>query len=236
MNKLSTVLISSAFLLIPAAIWFEGAEFQTWHNRLALPEFIFEPSRHTPVHTHGTFLPPTISENLTLTPDNNPVILTSTTTVPKNITVTINPGTIIYTHEFAHLIIEGELNIEGSPTNQVIFTTNEAHPLNQTWSGIQASPNSQVAIKYTSIEHASPAVTCLTGSKTSISNSKITQTIMGVFATSHNCFVSNTIIHSTQDGIVAIDIEPALVNNTITAKKNSIKKIINDVPLTSGTL
>jgi hypothetical protein len=225
MKWLSTTLLTAAFVLLPAAAVIESQAYPTWHNRLALPEFKTEPNRHTPKHFAGTFLAPTIKTDTTLTAENNPILLTSTTQVQSGATLTFAPGTRLYANENASLLVSGQLVAKGFENKPIWFLSNEDHPLNQTWLGISVTSGGTANIEHTIIEDASPAISCLTESQTSISNSKITKTVMGAFIASHNCSVTDTVIRSLRDGIVVAGTNPVLLNNVITAKKDKIKKI-----------
>lgn len=225
MKTISSLALVAALLLLPIAIWAESTDGKTWQNRLYLPILEPEPNRHTPIHTTGTFLPPTINRNIKLGPQDNPILLTTTTRIPAHITVTVSAGTTIYAHEFAQLIVDGKLIIRGTATKPVQLTTNEEHPLNQTWSGISVTASGQATIKHAAIRHASPAISCLPGSTAVITDVLIEVGSLGVFLASNTCQVSNTIIRGVRDGIVAVDVSPQLTNTSITAKFNEVRKI-----------
>lgn len=223
MKRLSTTLFIVALMLLPAASVFESQAFSTWNKRLAIPEFESRPNRHTPKYFVGTFLPSKIYKDTTLSADNNPIIITSKTDVQTGITLTLEPGTLLYANENAGLSISGHLIAKGTQNKPIRFSSNEEHPLNQTWLGISVVSNGIATIEHIIIEDASPAISCLAESHASVSSSKITKTVMGAFIASHNCSIINTVIRSLQDGIIVIDANPTLLNNTITANKNDIK-------------
>lgn len=189
MKDLSTTLLIITLLLLPLTVWGETGNSKTWNNRLVIPYLITEPSRHTPLHTTGTFLPPTIDHDLTLTPADNPVLLTAVTRIDPNATLNLAPGTIVYAHEFAGIEVAGKLVVQGTDQQPVLFTSNELHPLNQTWSGITVTKEGQATIAHAIFHHASPALTCLNGSHAILTNTHITDTILAVFNTSPNCYV-----------------------------------------------
>lgn len=225
MKDLSTTIIIAALLLLPLAVWSETADFEVWNNRLAIPTLTPEPNRHTPHYSAGTFLPPIIKESLTLTPADNPILLTTTTRVSPNVTVTLTAGTAVYAHEFAGLIVAGRLIAAGTAAQPIQFASNEVHPLNQTWSGITATKDGQLTITHTNLHHASPAFTCLTGSSASLSNIHITDTSLGIFTATPDCRLSYSRINSTRDGIITIGVEPAVAHTKISAARNDIVKI-----------
>ena len=226
MKDLSTTIIIAALLLLPLAIWSETADFEVWNNRLVIPTLTPEPNRHTPRNDAGTFLPPVIEESLTLTPADNPILLTTTTRISPNATVILTPGTAVYAHEFAGLIVAGHLVAEGTAAQPIQFISNEVHPLNQTWSGITVTKDGQLTITHADLHQASPAFTCLTGSNASLSNVHITDTSLGIFTTTPDCRLSYSRINSTRDGIVAIGVAPTVAHTKIFAAHGNIVKYV----------
>lgn len=224
MRNLSTVLLIGFILLLPLLAWAEHTNAEIWQNRLAIPFFKDQPNRHTPAHSIGTFLPPTINRDLTLTPTDNPVLLTTTTRIAPGTTLTLTPGTKIYAHEFASLTVAGQLIAQGSTKQPINFFSNEVHPLNQTWGGIIISENGQATIAQVTFQHASPALTCQAGSHATITNTQITDTSLGIFTTTPSCLINDSRISSTRNGIVAINIEPTITNTKISAANHDILK------------
>ncbi len=225
MKQLSTILLALTLALIPLAVWAEHVADKTWHNRLAVPELIEEPSRHTPMQTEGTFLPPTIEDTYELTTNQNPVILTQQTVIKPKASLVIKAGTMIYAHEFAQLTVVGTLMVEGTKAQPVIFMTNEQHPLNQTWNGIVAANGSAVKINYAVIQDASPALSCLDASRTTAENVIIERGSMGVWQTSQNCIIKDSLINGSRDGVVAVKVKPQLVQTKVIAKREQVKII-----------
>ena len=224
MRNLSTALLIIFILLLPILIWAEHTNMKAWQNRLAIPLFEPEPDRHAPTHNTGTILPPVIDKDLTLTPNNNPILLTGTTHLNANTTLTLTPGTTIYANEFSSIIVAGQLIVQGDDSLPVLFTSNETHPLNQTWGGIIVTADGQATITQANIHHASPSLTCLSDSHATLTNSHLLDTALGVFTASPFCHINNSRINSIRDGIVAIDIDPAITNTKIFAGRQDIVK------------
>ena len=224
MRHLSTVLLIGSMVLLPLLIWVEQTNAEVWQNRLAIPFFTEEPDRHTPVHFAGTFLPSAINNDLTLTPTDNPILLTTTTRISPNATLTLAPGTTVYAHEFAGIIVAGQLIAQGSTKQPIQFFSNEAHPLNQTWGGITVVKDGQAVIKHAAFHHASPALTCLIDGQAALTDSHISNTALGVFTMSPACRISRSRINSTRDGIVAVNTEPAVLSTEISAARTDIVK------------
>lgn len=219
LQSASVVLMLAA---VPFIAWIERVEPTVWTTRLLLPFFESEPSRHTPLHAIGTFLPPIINADTLLTPADNPVILTTTTRVLPGTTLTLTAGTTIVAHEFAQLIIDGTLHIKGKPTAPVTLTTNEAHESNRTWGGILFNAQSTGMIQYATIHYGSPGISCLQESKVSITNTTITTGSAGIFVASNQCSVRNSTILSVQEGIIGIHLEPQISDTRISAQRTEV--------------
>ena len=227
MKHLSTAIITIALLSTPLAIWLEKNNYSIWNNQLVLHELQPEPNRHTLVRSEGKYLPRIIEQNLTLSSSEGPFLISGTINIQPTATLTIEPGTQILAHEFGQIINQGVLVINGTKQQPVTISTNELHPLNQTWSGIVSTPQSTTSITNAHIQHASPAITCQTSSTVSINNSLIEQGNLGVFSESQSCNVTDSIIKSLGDGVIYATTEPDLSNTTINAHATTIKKITN---------
>jgi hypothetical protein len=161
---MAAILLSLALALSPALFWFQQVKPEVFTQRLFLPHLAPVIDRHTPHYTNGTYLPPTITKNQTLPTSASPVILTGTTRVAPGTTLTIAAGTTIYAAEFATLTIDGTLITQGTAAKPVIFSTNEQHEANQLWNGLVFGAGSHGDLRHTTIEYATPAVTCLKNS------------------------------------------------------------------------
>lgn len=202
-SKIPTTLIVLAFLVIPFAIQFERAEPETWRSRLAVFSGKEEVSRHTPLHSEGTFLPPRFTQNTTLTAAANPVILSGRTEVPSGVTLTLEGGVNLFAHEFAELAVFGTLRMQGAEADPIIFTSNERHPQNQIWNGIIGYDGARAVITHTRFHYASPALTCLPGSAATLTHSEIRETLVGVFTESPNCSTQNTRIEAALENSIS---------------------------------
>lgn len=226
MNKSVSLLLATAIILgLPLAIWVEHQENFTWTNRLFAPRLEPVINRHTPGVSQGTFLPPLIQKNTTLSSADNPVIIPAITTIAPDTTLTIQEGVTIYVHEYGALLVKGTLTINGRQKNQVVMTTNEMNMANQVWSGIITEPGGQTNIQYTQIAYASPAVTCGLGANLNANHVKITYGNLGLFAARSNCILVNSLIKNVRDGIVAQGEAPATASTIIQASRENIKII-----------
>jgi hypothetical protein len=219
---LPSLILSFLLLFLPLAAAIERHYPRLWQERLILPDIIPDISRHTPLHYTGTFLPPVISRDRNLTPENNPVILSHLTRVPSGVTLTLAPGTQIYAHEFAGLNIEGNLIAAGNAVKPIVFTTNEEHPRNQLWNGISLEPGSRAELLFVAIQHASPAITCLADSRLNASNININVASTGIFSLSPNCNFRDSVLTHVRHGIVTSYPLSQLNNMDISASRQAI--------------
>lgn len=222
MRHLPTLLITLTLLLVPIAIIIEHQFPADWQNRLYLPEFIVPPDYHTPLFTAGTVLPQVIRENLILTADHNPYLLTSATRINPSVTVTIQSGVTIFAAENASLIVDGRLIAHGTNALPITFQSNEKHPLNQTWLGVIAEPQSSVDLLHVSINDASPAISCLSDSQVAIKQTRIYRGSVGLFQSQSPCRFTDSFINGPTIGLVSINTLPQVINSLIIAKHTDI--------------
>ncbi len=196
------VLLILALLSIAGATLFERAESKTWSERLSVPTYTEELSRHTPLHAEGTFLPPHLSKSTTLTTQDNPVILAGRTEVPAGFTLTLTEGVTVFAHEFAELDVSGNIELKGTPVSPVTLSSNERHPQNQVWNGIILQRNATADIHSAHFTDASPALSCRGGSQATVTDSEVKRAVVGIFSESPGCTVTNTRIEAVHESYV----------------------------------
>ncbi|MEX1997390.1 MAG: hypothetical protein WEA04_01805 [Candidatus Andersenbacteria bacterium] len=223
--SITSLLLALAVLSIPGIIWFERAHPQVWQNRLAIPFLEEEPNRHTPRHALGTYLPPVIQADLALTAADNPVLVSSQTHVAPGATLTLAPGTQLYFHEFAGLIITGKLQARGSRAQPIILASNEVHPENQAWSGLIFTAQSEGQLDAVHISDASPAISCLADSVVTAQAVQIQRGSVGVYTTSNHCQLIDSRINGARDGVVAVGAKAQLHNTTVSARHQEVREI-----------
>lgn len=216
-------LMCLTFILAPLAIFAEDRAALIWNSQLYAPPYQDEVSFHTPTITNGTFLPPTITTSKTYTAADNPLLLTYQTTIPAGITVTLEPGVRVYAHEFATLTVNGHLATSGTPEEPIIFTTNEAHPDNQNWNGLVINPGGRVTATHTTIEYASPAISCMKNSQLVAKNLHTTFGLVGLYTESPTCTLTNSRLQALHYGVVTHNAQPPLTNTSISAGKEPIR-------------
>lgn len=210
-------------VLIPLAVWIEHSDAPVWNERLLWPVFQEEPNRHTPRYPLGTFLPPTITQDMTFSAKDNPIILAGTTTIAPGVQVTFEPGMMMVVHEYGQIIVEGMLSVRGSAEQPVRITSNEEHIDNRVWTGIVIQSGGQATMNHAIIRYASPAVSCMAQSKATISNSLIEFGNLGIYTESPACAVTASTIRSVRDGVIAVGVEePAIQATTIRARNKDI--------------
>ena len=107
----------------------------------------------------------TLTENMTLHPQNNPYVIKSGLTVPAGIILTIEPGTIIKVQgSSSYINIYGTLLADGTPDNPIILTSiNNSSICGKTgtsnrnagdWGHIKFLSGSTASLKYATIEYA----------------------------------------------------------------------------------
>lgn len=166
----------------------------------------------------------TLDTDLTLIA-NNRYLMTGWVTVPVGSTMTIEEGARI---EFAgytgsKLIIGGVLNVEGTETNPVLFTTAKNFPntrLDQSdWFGIEISSTGVANIDHAVIEYADRGLYFNLG-QGAVSNSLIKNNIHGVYISGSQAvqLLNNTITNNRYgiylDGTIS-DPQPTIFNNNI---------------------
>lgn len=223
-KTISSLLLSLAILALPAAAWFEKTERKVWENRLIIPELIYEPHRHTPLITNGTYLPSSLNKDTVFTLEHSPLILTKKTRIAPGTTVTLNPGIAVYAHEFSGLEVEGALIANGTPDAQIVFASNEQHPLNQTWNGIAFAAGSLGQISHARIKQSDPAITCGEGSRVTIDTSELNSHSLAAFIASNNCSLLASTIKSQHGGINIVNAQPYLNNNTFKTKQHTVQQ------------
>lgn len=220
--KISSLAVVVVLLGLPFLMWSERAAGTTWVERLVIPHIEETPDRHTPRFSQGTYLPPVVTRDTTLNATQNPILVAHTTRIPAGVTLTVTPGVQFYFHEFATLVVEGELMLGGTDESPITLSSNELHPANQLWNGIIFMPGSSAGITGTTIQQATPAISCLPSSHVRIGKSRLVQATTGVFTKSSDCHITDSTIQASQYGVIAVDVEPVLTNTTITAGKTPV--------------
>lgn len=214
-----------AIIAIPLAIALEQENPKIWNDRISIPSFSALTNLHTPREYTGLFLPPTISTSQTITLEDSPVIITGTTTILPNTTLTLEPGTEIFMHEYASLVVEGTLVVNGTFQQGVTFTTNEEHPSNQSWAGIVFASTGRGTITNAHLKFGSPGITCNPDSAAVIQHTTIELGNLGMYTASPNCSISKSVIKNVDTGIISLQKSNFLRDTIISARDVAVKTI-----------
>jgi hypothetical protein len=102
-------------------------------------------------------------------------ILRGQATVPQNATVTILPGTTIYAERDARFTVEGKLNAV-----KTMWLSNQVHPSKQYWYGLVASNGGEISLSESNVSNTTAAVTADTRGKVAIKNSVFQNNVVGL--------------------------------------------------------
>ena len=222
---ISAALCAIILIVAPLAVWAEHTYPHQWQDRLLWADFFPEPDRHTPVTVNGTFLPSIIQGDTTYTANDSPLLLVGETTVAPGATLRLEPGVHIYAHEYASILVEGSILLTGTPQDPILLTTNEAHLENQVWGGVVLTPSSTAQVSHAKFMYASPAVSCMAGSRAAIANTDILFGNSGIFTNSPDCAISNSTIMNSRTGITSINAAVQSTNTAIRASIADIKQV-----------
>jgi hypothetical protein len=220
----ATRLLVVVLIVLPFAGLAERFIPEVWQERLALPVLTATLPRHTPRQAQGVFLPPRLTATYAAPTATEPLLLAGTVEIPADVTFTIPAGTHLFAHEFARLVVKGRLIIAGTPDQPVQLTTNEQHPANQWWSGLVIEPGGVAEIRHAQIEYAYPGITCLSGSTTTVTETRIRYTSLGAFVASDQCAFIRSLITSRRHGIISVGPAPRLERTTITASREALRQ------------
>ncbi|MEY3397408.1 MAG: Inner spore coat protein, partial [Bacteroidota bacterium] len=87
------------------------------------------------IPTGECLLPPVISENMTLTIDCSPYLASGDTYIEPGVSVTVNPGVQVWFPENARLVVQGDLQVNGTEDMPVLFKANSAYGA-ESWGNI----------------------------------------------------------------------------------------------------
>jgi len=216
----------AALLLLPLAAVAEHRIPRVWANRLALPDYIAEPNRHTPRYTDGTYLPPLIGDTRRYTAADSPLIIGGPTVITPDASVTLAAGTLVVVDEYGTLENQGRLEINGTSADPVVFASNEVHPQNQTWGGLITAGNGYTYAEHLWIRDAAPSITCQPNSVVRLTNNRLEGGLIGIYQASQSCLITTSSIVAVRDGLVAAGVTPQISDTVIRAREHDIHRII----------
>ena len=167
-----------------------------------IPLLIFLPLLLVSAYSYAdTIVGSDITTDTTWNLAGSPYIITTDITIFSGVTLTIQPNVVVKFAGYYQLTVNGALNAQGTAGNLITFTSNNAAPVVNDWSGLYFDDNSVDAscvLSYVQIKYA----------------------YQGVFLNSASPTITNNILTNNQNGIslmgsVADYPAPNLTNNSI---------------------
>ncbi len=137
-----------------------------------------------------------------------PFVVTGSINVPDTVTLTINPEVVVKFNSGTLLGVDGTLIADGTPTDTIVFTANQASPSPGDWYGIKLYDGSTNSVlDYCVVEYAG------SGSSELI--------YVGLYGTASASITNSVIRNSAYYGIrVSNSSSPTITGNTITDNGN----------------
>jgi len=141
----------------------------------------------------------TVEENSTM---SGTVIIGDDLTIASGVTLTIQAGTEVTFEEDSKLIVNGELIVNGTSANQVIFTSSEPAPSLSDWQGIEVNgSNASATLSYCTVEYASKGINFSNGASGSVSNSTFQNNYYGIYTNYADPIVDNCNMTNNKYGL-----------------------------------
>lgn len=140
-------------------------------------------------------------------------------TVKSAVTLTINPGVLVKFDGNYLINVNGTLNAQGTQTNKIIFTSNQAVPRASDWQHIYFYPTAASSvIKYVQLEYSNYGL-YIDGASIPVENCVIQKNYRGMYLknSSNGAITNSTIVNNTERAIqIETASSPAITNNKIT--------------------
>ena len=188
-----------------------------------------------PSLAQATTLPGTISSNQTWDAAGSPYVANDWVTIPSGVTVTVDPGAVIKLERSVKLIVDGTLDVEGTSSNPVTFTSlrddsisgdtngdgTATSPAQQDWRGIVFDSGGGGEIHHANINYTGwfgfAGIQAQSGSSlTAITDSEIDHGYQAISLPPGNTtsISGNTLAHNGA-GIYTAGGSPEIADNTI---------------------
>ncbi len=157
-----------------------------------------------------------ITSNTPWTLAGSPYIIQGNVTVNSNVTLTIESGVSVKFAGFYSLSINGILNATGNPSNNIIFSSNNASPGIQDWQGIRfaTAQASSSVLSYVQVRNASNAVT-LDNSSPNINNISVTNNNTAFNINNSFSTITAVTVSNNSTGFFMSNGAPVITNSTI---------------------
>ncbi len=151
-------------------------------------------------------------------------ILKGNATVPSTCTLTIQPGTPVLGDPAVRLYIDGELQANGTETNQITFNANRT---GTSWGGLQFNKTARVSyLQYAGLQHADIGVRLVGNAPfagPTLAHDTIDHATVGVHFDNSNALLSSSRINDTRIGIAANGSgSPVITANTVTGVSGAL--------------
>jgi len=142
------------------------------------------------------------------------VNLTDDVIVPQDITLTIEPGTVVEFNagEGLELRIDGTLIADGSPGSHITFTSNAGTPEKGDWTWIRFSATAQGSISYCQINYANTGIR-IRNSSPLIKVNSFSYNNYGISSTNSSSVIENNVFVDNDFGISVNTSSSTIKNN-----------------------
>ncbi|MFA4906648.1 MAG: right-handed parallel beta-helix repeat-containing protein [archaeon] len=164
----------------------------------------------------GNYVSGVITDNTTWTKANSPYIMNGDFGIDTDITLTIEAGVEIRFDGLYNFNIYGNLIVEGTSSDTVLIAS-VADLSPGLWSKLNFAQNSTGELHYLKLQGSQEGIYAGSASALSIDNSLIEQnSSYGIYLSSTNATITNTIVRSSGTGISASSCSPKITNCTLT--------------------
>ena len=143
-------------------------------------------------YSQGVAFSGVISSDTTWTLANSPYWIEGNVTVQEGKTLTIEAGVEVRVNGNYRLFVDGNLTVQGTSINRVIFTSNGTSPQMGDWNGLTVNATGTASIDYADFSYLTNS--WLYSSNNSISNCNFNETELGFYVdgSNDNRFENNT--------------------------------------------
>ncbi|MCH8329872.1 MAG: hypothetical protein IH946_00580 [Bacteroidetes bacterium] len=169
-----------------------------------------------------TYVSGTLTSETVWNAKKSPYIVVGDVIVPREVTLTIEPGTEVRFDGFFSLIVQGKLNAVGTPNFPIQFRPHQSEPEIGTWKGIQfENTEDKNILQYVKVEYADVGIRS-SFSSPQIMDSWIMNNRIGI---SLNLSSASIVHNLIQDNITGID-----ANIQLSAKLELLELVGNKIP------
>lgn len=153
--------MKAIFPIVIAAVLVSALALSPINSLIQPPKSPEDIPFHTPAHPRNSILPSTITERITIGPDQGIVTIHETITIKNGGQLVLLPGTVLAFDEYTGIRVFGSLRAEGVEKSPILFISNESNERNRNWNGITFERTSTGTIAHATFHHASPSISCI---------------------------------------------------------------------------